>query len=155
MRTILKTGLLGILTLIVIVGCTTQNPAYTPIATGQPDTNTVPKYIANLDAINTWSNRAWVAQNATAPINPYSGITDKAINFGFGAAAMVAAVIAGFQSKKKNGLKSALVATISGVEQATKQPTITAESLKASIQSHAQAAGVQDTVLDPIVQKVT
>lgn len=91
----------------IVVGCTTANPAYTPIPAGQPNTNTVPSVIPN-PLINSYSNTLAQLAGAVAPVNPYAGLTSWAINGVFG----VIALISGYVAKQKSGAVQSMATAV-------------------------------------------
>jgi len=84
----------------ILLGCASQNPAYTPIVAGQPDTNTVPRYVPNT-ALAQASNAVAQVTNALAPANPYAGVTDIAVKGVFGVGGLIAGIVAGFKNRQK------------------------------------------------------
>jgi hypothetical protein len=152
-------------TVVTLVnGCASTNPlAGQPIinpATGQPvtvtnastgvvTTNVQPPFVPN-NSVTSAVNTIGSLNSATAPLNPYSGL----VSLGLGLTTVIAGGIAAWQNKKASGLGSQLTAVIQGVESATSQPTVTADSVKQSIQSHATAAGVQPALAQNVL-KVT
>lgn len=92
----------------ILVGCTTANPAYTPVPAGQPNTNTVPSVIPN-PIINTYSNTLAQIAGAVAPANPYAGITSWAITGIFGVLGSISAYVAKQKSGALNSMAQAVV----------------------------------------------
>ncbi len=92
----------------IIVGCTSANPNYTPIAAGQPNTNTVPQYLPN-PLINTYSNAAAGVANTVAPLNPYAGLTSWAITAIFGAIGTISTYVAKQKSGALDSMAQAVV----------------------------------------------
>jgi hypothetical protein len=91
----------------IIVGCTTQNPNYTPIPAGQPNTNTVPQFVVN-PAVNTYSNAVSGVAGVVAPLNPYAGLTSWAITAIFG----VVGGISTYVAKQKSGALGSMAAAV-------------------------------------------
>ena len=91
----------------IIVGCATKNPSYTPIAVGQPETNTVPQWIVD-PRINNYSNTVAGAASIAAPLNPYAGLTTWAISGVFG----IWGALATYVAKNKNGALNAMGAAV-------------------------------------------
>lgn len=71
MKKSLSINLFLIIAAMVIIGCTTPNPDYKPLPASQ-DPTTNPQYTPNTTAISNAAYLAHQANNATAPINPYS-----------------------------------------------------------------------------------
>lgn len=93
---------------LLLISCASRNPQYTPILPGQPETNTVPQFIAD-PRIATWSNAVNAVSRGAAPINPYAGITDWAINGIFGAIGAISLYVARQKSGALNSMASAVV----------------------------------------------
>lgn len=143
----------------LITGCATPNPSAGQVAvitnpnTGVSTTNVEPAYIPN-QAVTSLVNTA----SAIAPLvpAPYGTLLTALLALTTAAAGGVAA----WKNNKATGLTSQLTSVIQGVEAATTAadgtnlPMVTGAAVKASIQSHATAAGVQPA-LNATVQKVT
>lgn len=97
----------------VIVGCTAQNPNYTPIAAGQPDTNTVPKFIVD-SRVSSVSNTATGLSNMTAPFNPYSAITGAGVHLLAWAFGLGSLAVAAWKNKQKGQALGALAVIAQG-----------------------------------------
>ena len=95
------------ITVIGLAGCATKNPQYTPIAPGQPETNTVPQYIPD-PRINQWSNTVASVAQGLAPVNPYAGITSWALTAAFG----IFGGISGLIARSKSGALSTMAAGV-------------------------------------------
>jgi hypothetical protein len=94
----------------LVPGCATRNPAYTALTPQQQATNTsIPQYIPD-PRINSYSNSASQLSAATAPVNPYAGITDWGIKIGFGLAGLIGGAVA--QAKNKNGVIDTMAAGV-------------------------------------------
>jgi hypothetical protein len=114
----LNLGFLAVMVACIcaVYGCTTQNPAYTPVPAGQPDTNTVPRYIPN-PTINSVSNAISGVAGAVAPLNPYAGLTSWALTAAFG----IFGGISTWVARQKSG---ALGSLASSVVQAGAHPAV-------------------------------
>ncbi len=100
--------LLIITAIVLLAGCTTPNPAYTPPVPGQ--TNAVaPQFIVD-PRLASLSNTVSQIAGGIAPVNPYAGITDWAIKGAFGLAGAIAAAAA--TAKSKNAVVDALAAGV-------------------------------------------
>lgn len=111
----MKTFLL--LSLLLLAGCTTKNPAYVTPAPGQPPT--VPQYIPD-PRISSISNTVGQIAGGIAPVNPYAGITDWAVKGVFGIVGAIAAAAA--TAKNKNAVIDALAAGV--VKSGSAQPVL-------------------------------
>lgn len=140
-------------------GCATKNPnagqvvVTTNPATGVTTTNVAPEYIPN-SAVTSFVNAAGAAAPLVPP--PYGTLLTALLALTTAGAGAVAT----WKNNQKNGLASQLTSVIQGVEAATTDasgnnlPAVSGAAVKASIQSHATAAGVQPA-LAVNVQKVT
>lgn len=105
--TVFLAGVLA-LSFIGLHGCTTPNPAYTPVAAGQPDTNTVPRVIPN-PMINSVSNAVSGVAAVVSPLNPYAGLTSWAVTAVFGIVGGISTWIARQKSGALAGMAQAVV----------------------------------------------
>ncbi len=94
---------------ILIIGCATKNPAYTPPVPGQTNTVVVPQWIPD-PRLASLSNTVTQIAGGIAPVNPYAGITDWAIKGAFGIAGAIAAAAA--TAKNKNVVIDTLAAGV-------------------------------------------
>lgn len=85
--------ILILFSLLLLAGCVTKNPAWTG-----PNTNGIPQYVTDTDRLNAASNSVAGVSGALRPVNPWGGLTDYAVNTGFGLAALISGLIA----KRKN-----------------------------------------------------
>ena len=100
--------LITIIALVLLAGCTTPNPAYTPPVPGS--TNAVmPQFIVD-PRLASLSNTVSQIAGGIAPVNPYAGITDWAIKGAFGLAGAIAAAAA--TAKNKNVVIDTLAAGV-------------------------------------------
>lgn len=107
----MKTFILPIIFLAaVLIGCAVSNPKYTKPLPGQPDTNTEPAFVPD-PRINSYSNTVKMTATGLAPVNPYAGITDYAIDGVFGLIAMASGYIARQKSKTVGVMADAIVKT--------------------------------------------
>ncbi len=124
--------LLIITAIVLLAGCTTPNPAYTPPAPGQ--TNTVPQWIPD-PRLASLSNTVSQIAGGIAPVNPYAGITDWAVKGVFGIVGAIAAAAA--TSKNKNAVIDALAAGV--VKAGAAQPVLEHASTTSSFAAVANA----------------
>lgn len=157
-----------IYTVVTLVnGCASPNPnagqpIYNP-QTGQPvmQTNSAgvlspavqPPYVPNKTIGDITSTGSAIAPFVPAP---YGGLLTAVL----GLTTVIAGGIAGWKNNQANGLTTQLTSVIQGVENATTDSTganvvaVSGTAVKASIASHAKAAGVAPA-LAANVQKVT
>lgn len=101
-------------------GCTTPNPNYNP---SQPPSPTNPPFSVD-PRINDYSNRVAQIAQAAAPANPYAGVTDLAIKWGFGLAFGISAIVAGIKNKQAGTATNALGVIADGVVKAGAGPAV-------------------------------
>ncbi len=97
----------AVLASLVIIGCVSKNPAYTPPVPGQ--TNTEPQFIPD-PRLTSLSNTVAQIAGGIAPVNPYAGITDWAVKGVFGIVGAIAAAAA--TAKNKNAVIDTLAAGV-------------------------------------------
>ncbi len=93
--------------IVLLAGCTTPNPAYTPPVPGQ--TNNVPAFIPD-PRIGSISNVVAQIAAGVAPANPYSGLTDYAVKGIFGLTGLIAGALAA--ARNKNAVIDTLAAGV-------------------------------------------
>lgn len=103
--------------ILLIVGCTTKNPAYTEPLAGQPDTNTVPKYIVD-PKVASGTQVAGAAASISAPFNPYAVPTMAAVKFGGWIVGLGSIALAAWQNKDKKTAVAALSTIAAGAVKA-------------------------------------
>ncbi len=104
--------------LLVLWGCVSKNPSYTPPSPGSTNV-AVPMYLPD-PRIGSISNVVAQIAAGIAPANPYSGLTDWAIKGAFGIAGAIAAAAA--TAKNKNAVVDALAAGV--VKAGAAQPVL-------------------------------
>lgn len=80
----------------MFIGCATHNPNYNPQLPPGP---TNEPYSVD-PRLLTMSNTVAQIQAATAPINPYAGVTDLAVKVGIGAIFGISGIVAGFKNRQ-------------------------------------------------------
>jgi NADH:ubiquinone oxidoreductase subunit 5 (subunit L)/multisubunit Na+/H+ antiporter MnhA subunit len=115
-NTITTTVSLLLLTLFIVVGCTTANSHYDPAnpsvdrVTGQ--TNNPPAVVADQARIDQVSGYAHQAVALTAPFNPYAAITNPVVDLGLAAFTTVSAVLANLQSRRKTKVNKSMAEAV-------------------------------------------
>jgi len=97
----------------ILIGCTTQNPNWTKPLPGQPDTNTAPQFIPD-PKIHSYSNSIIMGVDATAPVNPYAGLTRPLVEAGLGLFGLISTYVARKKSGALNSMGAAVVKAGSG-----------------------------------------
>lgn len=105
-----------ILSTVMLAGCITKNPNYNPALPPTTTSGNNPVYLPDTNSIASVGNTLHAVNNATAPIDPYSPLADRGIEFGLG----LATIIAGFFANAKN--KQANTATAAANHLATVLP---------------------------------
>jgi hypothetical protein len=148
-----------VLTAIQIAGCATPNPnagktvSTTNPTTGVTTTTTEPEYLPNQTVTSAVNTASQIAPFVPAP---YGTLLTGVLALVTAAAGGVAA----WKNNQANGLSAQLTSVIQGVESATTDAAgnnvaaVSGSAVKASIASHATAAGV-GTQLNAAVQKIT
>jgi hypothetical protein len=147
-------------TVALVTGCASPNPnagqvtVTTNPATGVTTTNVAPEYLPNQTVTGIVSTASQIAPLVPAPYG-------TALTALLGLTTVVLGGIAGWKNNQANGLTAQLTSVIQGVESATTDATtganittVSGAAVKASIASHAKAAGVQPA-LNANVQKIT
>lgn len=98
----LKAFGLIILSIVAFAGCAIRNPNYdaSKPPTDYPGSN--PLYIPPTNSIANVGATLHAVNNATAPIDPYSPLADRGIEFGLGLATIIAGFIANTKNKQAN-----------------------------------------------------
>lgn len=136
------------LLVIAVIGCTTlrDTPVYTEVPPGSGNyvTSTVPITVIDPKFEGTIAGiRA--TNEASRPVNPWAGLID----YGLGAALLIAAEIARRKNAKANQAQTLLATVIQGVENAPSP-----DNVKTSIKNVATLKGVE-TDLGAVVAKIT